>query len=379
MRPSPPSFPGTAHIGPSWLAALALLLLLCGPGVAFQDDAAPALDVVTIQGRPGFLDAYRKIVEGEERQGIDEMLQVLEAHGSDPDVYILHYNVACGYARMGWPETALVWLDRAVRAGYGVQAKQVQNLTLDPDLETLRTRPAFAPIFERAAQRSRHLQEDWDQVREPFVYVPSAAEGKGPLPLLIVLHPFGSQAEDFARAHFVDFAETHGILLMASTGSRMIAPRRWAWAVSSAEFVGRFRQDTRKILLDYQAVKGRHRIDEGRIYVTGFGQGASLAFVLGVRNPQWVRGVVAFSGGYSPAAMKDWVESAARFQRPLELFHGTADPVFPFEPLVAFAETLRGQGLNLTLRPWDGGHALPEDAGARLGAAIARFEEASKR
>lgn len=66
--------------------------------------------------------------------------------GRDPNP-TLAYNVACGWARAGQPDAALVWLQRAVEAGY----RDLAQLETDPDLASVRGRPGYAEVRDRLA------------------------------------------------------------------------------------------------------------------------------------------------------------------------------------------------------------------------------------
>jgi tetratricopeptide (TPR) repeat protein len=57
----------------------------------------------------------------------------------DPDVA---YNVACAFARENRIEEGIEWLERAIRAGFD----NFELLTTDPDIEALRSAPAFQAI-----------------------------------------------------------------------------------------------------------------------------------------------------------------------------------------------------------------------------------------
>ncbi|MGQ0508366.1 MAG: TPR end-of-group domain-containing protein, partial [Myxococcaceae bacterium] len=60
------------------------------------------------------------------------------------------FNAACSHARAGDPAAALSWLERAVNAGLN----DASLLESDPDLESVRQLPEFAPLLPRAkAQR----------------------------------------------------------------------------------------------------------------------------------------------------------------------------------------------------------------------------------
>ena len=55
------------------------------------------------------------------------------------------FNLACTYARLAQPETALGWLSRALDAGW----RDLSGLDEDPDLAPLRVRPEWAPLRAR--------------------------------------------------------------------------------------------------------------------------------------------------------------------------------------------------------------------------------------
>ena len=64
-----------------------------------------------------------------------------ETHGNASSAY----NVACCLSRLGRPDTALPWLERAVDAGY----RDLPHLQADEDLAPVRALPGFAPIAQR--------------------------------------------------------------------------------------------------------------------------------------------------------------------------------------------------------------------------------------
>lgn len=68
------------------------------------------------------------------------------------------YNAACCAARLGQTDDALMWLTRAVDAGYDDH----EQLTNDPDIDSLRAMPGFAALVSRATRRpgkSRSLSD----------------------------------------------------------------------------------------------------------------------------------------------------------------------------------------------------------------------------
>jgi hypothetical protein len=68
----------------------------------------------------------------------------VEAFELQPDPTVA-YNTACAFARRGDAEQALAWLDRAVDSGYD----DAEQLSADPDLESLRQFPEFERVIGR--------------------------------------------------------------------------------------------------------------------------------------------------------------------------------------------------------------------------------------
>jgi Zn-dependent protease len=66
------------------------------------------------------------------------------AHGDPEDAY----NAACSLGRLGRPEEALSWLERAIDAGY----RDAEHLAADEDLVSVRALPRFAAVAGRLAR-----------------------------------------------------------------------------------------------------------------------------------------------------------------------------------------------------------------------------------
>jgi predicted esterase len=343
-----------------------------------QDDTAPTLDVVSIQDRPGYVEAVGQIAQGHEREGLAALAAIRERFPEEADVYLLHFNLSCAHARLQEIDAAFAALDQAITRGYAIHPLQMANLERDPDLEPLRADARYAALVARARTRNDELRANWERVIAPFTWLPPTPAdpeaAKRPLPLLIVLHPFGVEREAFARTFFLPFCEKHGFALLAPSGEQLVSVGHFAWWAAPGDFVSGFRQDQRRVFEALDALRKRASIDPRRIYITGAGQGAALGFAVALRNPQWSRGAVLFGGGYAPATLADWVERSASFGRRLALVHGESDPLYPIAPLPAFVEGLKGQGIGVELVR--GGHEFtPEAITAQLATRIPWIDE----
>src|SRR6185369_3524088 len=56
--------------------AVALALASAVPGLRAQDEAAPGRDAVSIEARPGYLEAVQRIAGGDERGGVRTLEEI---------------------------------------------------------------------------------------------------------------------------------------------------------------------------------------------------------------------------------------------------------------------------------------------------------------
>ncbi len=351
-----------------------------------QDDSAPTLDAMTIQERPGYVAAVQAIAAGKEEEGIAALTELLATAPDEPDLFLLHYNLACGHARRRALDPAFAELATSIEGGYAIHPLRLQNLLTDPDLEPLRADSRFTALRARAIALHESLRASFDELTSPYEFIPSeaepvaAADGTVPAPklrpLLVVLHPFGTERAEFAQRLFEPFCVEHGFALFAPGGPQMIAPERFAFFASSIDFVDGFRMAHRRFIEKLVAFRTRARVDPQRIYVTGSGQGAGLGFALAIRNPQWVRGAVLFDGGYAPATTKDWIGASADYGRRFAVIHREDDPRYPFAPLENYVLQLESQGIDIRVFPRASAATLtPEMVTATLVERLAWIDE----
>jgi polyhydroxybutyrate depolymerase len=183
------------------------------------------------------------------------------------------------------------------------------------------------------------------QSRSWLLHVPAAHDGRTPLPLVIQLHGYGSNAPDLAGyTGFDALGDAMGFVTVTPNGRGTI--QRWifeldarSWQVTPSHpdvvFIG--------ALID--RLGGELCLDLARVYVTGISNGGfastALACVLGDR-------IAAIA---PVAAMFDYGDTCRGTRRvPILALIGKADPILPFEG-----------GLSATVRE------LPTDAGVLLG------------
>lgn len=165
-------------------------------------------------------------------------------------------------------------------------------------------------VWMSAADRTNGSVIAEGAVRRYLLHVPSAYDRSRPAPLVISLHGAnGWPAQQMGLSGWNRVADENGFLVLYPSARGF--PRVWR------------RADVRMIEQVIDTLAARYNIDVSRIYVDGFSQGASMAFVLSCALPS------RFAAVGLVAAAHEWPASACDREHPIPMisFHGTADPI----------------------------------------------------
>jgi len=106
------------------------------------------------------------------------------------------------------------------------------------------------------------------------------------------------------------------------------------------------------------------QLDDARLALAGFSQGAATALYAGSRRQTQIAGIVAFSGALPGG---EGLRSDIRSKPPVLLVHGEADDAVPFQSMANAKAALEAAGVPVTAVARPGlGHAI-DDAGVALG------------
>ena len=106
------------------------------------------------------------------------------------------------------------------------------------------------------------------------------------------------------------------------------------------------------------------QLDDARLALAGFSQGAATALYAGFRRQTQIAGIVAFSGALPG---DEGLRSDIRSKPPVLLIHGEADNAVPFQSMANAKATLEAAGVPVTAVARPGlGHAI-DDTGIALG------------
>jgi polyhydroxybutyrate depolymerase len=194
--------------------------------------------------------------------------------------------------------------------------------------------------------------------RTYLVHVPQRA-GRGPMPLVVALHGQGGSGSNILeQGHWVAKAEAEGFVVVAPEGlaenpnrrARFLGNRR-SW--NSGDLTGspasaRGTDDSGFIRAVIEAVRAEHGIDGRRIYVTGFSNGAAMAFRVGVDLSDIVAAIAPVANGL--------LMDARPLAKPVPLLMiwGLDDPLNPYAggPVKRQSETVLRPSAEASLTTW---------------------------
>ncbi|HET9821340.1 MAG TPA: esterase [Burkholderiaceae bacterium] len=177
--------------------------------------------------------------------------------------------------------------------------------------------------------------------REAVLVVPEGLPGDAPLPLLVMFHGAGGEANR-VLPHLVPHARARRFLLLAP---QSMYP---TWDV----VIGGHGPDLQRLQGALAVVSEHFRIDPARLAFAGFSDGGSYALSLGLTNGDVASHVIGLSAGFMNAFTQN---GRPRFF----LAHGRADRQLPIETSAhPHAKRLLDGGYDLTLQPFDGDHVI---------------------
>jgi polyhydroxybutyrate depolymerase len=187
-----------------------------------------------------------------------------------------------------------------------------------------------------APGRHRIVLVAGDLRRRVVLHLPAAAEPGRPLPLVLALHASGSSAvEQLALTGLEGAAERHGVLVAAPQGA-LASGRGAAWNVPHVGTAGA-PDDEAFVLRLLDALADAGLADPDRVLVAGLSGGARLACQLAADHADRVTLLAPVAGlraGAPQPGQRHLIDRrtcAPGRPVPLVAFHGTADPVNPYE------------------------------------------------
>jgi phospholipase/carboxylesterase len=354
---------------------LVALSLAAAPAIA--QPAGEEIDVLgfrpgdlSIADREGVLrNARAAYLEEDYENAARDYIRALRMQPGDANSL---YNLACCYGLLGHAEPAAAFLEAAWTAGF----KDLGHLTRDPDFDEVREAEPFRKVvaaLEKDAEKrqklaGRRLPVTAEVVADVRVLEPEEMPPFRRLPVLIGLHGFGDNVENFA-ALFEKRGIERDFLYCAVQAPYAFLPGArvgYSWGIrdegaSRALSLRSHRLSIRLVLRVLEALRREYPIDERNVFLMGFSQGAGMAFCIGMKHPEKFRGVIPVGGWLDPGEYSATEVARARKLGNFLVCHSPEDRMVPFDSAEEAKIFLAESGISHRLLSYPGGHSLPED------------------
>ena len=158
--------------------------------------------------------------------------------------------------------------------------------------------------------------------REYLLYVPRSYDRTKPTPLVISMHGAGLWgAAQKETSQWNKVAESQGFIVVYPSGTGGGAPRIW-----HVDRGAGLMRDVRFISELIDTLEAAYNIDPTSIYANGLSNGGGMAFVLSCTLSDRIAAV----GMVAAAQLLPWSWCTDHRPVPMIEFHGTADPVTPY-------------------------------------------------
>lgn len=202
----------------------------------------------------------------------------------------------------------------------------------------------------------------------PLAYVElltGGAAADDTLPLIVALHGRGDTADGFARA-FRDMPLPARVALLRAPipehdGDAWFTfqrTRTWEHVADDLETL------SDRVVATTDAIEAAHP-SRGRPILTGFSQGAMIAYAMALRHPERFGALDPVSGALSTELLARHRPEPAQVP-PIVAFHGTRDEIIPIDADRDAADVLGRHGIHVEVRPHDATHWLDGEMRADL-------------
>ncbi len=182
-----------------------------------------------------------------------------------------------------------------------------------------------------------------------------------PLPLLIALHGFGDNQQNFKRL----FEKQNDMIVVIPETPYPFSMGReigysWTNMAPVKTDLGKasmlINASNIRSIIEY--MKNKYTITH--VYILGFSQGAGLAYIAGIKNYDLVDGVASFGGWLDAEYL---TRTSLKLAKGLNVYiaHGTNDRVIELKAAESAYDLLKEKEYNVKLATFDGAHQVPPD------------------
>lgn len=204
-----------------------------------------------------------------------------------------------------------------------------------------------AEVHESAAVEPAVLPEPLS------LFVPENYEANYPYPLLIWLHADGGNERDVQS--IMPQVSTQNMFGMGLRADEPVSgvPRSFRWSMTDESLLD---LETR-VRTSVLHLRSRYHVHSERIYLAGFGAGATIALQLLLRRPEWFAGAIAH-GGASLIGSHPLIRYRELKDKRVLLGTGSENIELPPEEILDRSCLLHSAGMTVATRIYDAGNEL---------------------
>ncbi|KAF2405857.1 phospholipase/carboxylesterase [Pseudomonas antarctica] len=191
----------------------------------------------------------------------------------------------------------------------------------------------------------------------PLSYLEQTQDDARNQPLVIFLHGFGSDEHDlFGIKDALPSTWTY----LSARAPMPVDPHGYRWFTKTpgdGDYDGETAdlQRSAKLIEEFVGkATAKYHTQSDRVFLVGFSQGAIMAYEVGLRHPQLVRGIAALSGSVLPVLKAELKPSESLGKLAIFIGHGTLDQALPYASATRANEVLVGLGLTPTFHGYAG-------------------------
>jgi len=158
------------------------------------------------------------------------------------------------------------------------------NFDGNKDFKLIRGILAFENIVKEANGKITEIAKE---PIEPVVILPPGYSGDEKLPLIVALHGYNDNPSKYAR-NYRGVARKFNAILLLIRGSKIVGEKSFAWTYETDEYD--------RIYYDIDSIKNAYNIDESKVILTGFSQGAYLTLSFGTIHSNLFKGLLPIVG-----------------------------------------------------------------------------------
>ena len=195
----------------------------------------------------------------------------------------------------------------------------------------------------------------------PLRYLEQAPADTRNQPLVIFLHGYGSNEADLFGLH-ERLPTTYTYLSARAPQTLEQGSYQWFQRKGQGAYDGVTEELAGSAELIGQFVRGavaKYHTQPDKVVLVGFSQGAVMAYEVGLRHPQSVRGIAALSGKILPLLAAQVKDSPDLQRLGIFIGHGTDDRRLPYSDGEQANRLLRGASLQPQFHAYPGlGHSI---------------------